>query len=267
MRSVEDQRKTTLENQPSKHAVHEITVEDLKRPQEKSRKRSASAVRTLEEKVLEIWAKEETNEVEAVVGPFKLFHSSIKSLHGNNWLSDEIIDSYLHIIGKNMKGRVFVLSAVVSSALFSGNFQCVRKMRIPDTDMWLCPCNTGRHWILVIVKMSEKSVILLDPMGSERLYERKLLSNWRNFLKMRNHSLSNEDWTFRTLEHEKQIDGSSCGVLILKFAEAYLHEGSVLEVQTNVQYVKSARTQIACALIEHGGKIKTSSVHLLNITV
>ncbi|RXN33012.1 copper homeostasis cutC -like protein [Labeo rohita] len=38
-----------------------------------------------------------------------------------------IIDSYLHIIGKNMKGRVFVLSAVVSSALFSGNFQCVRK--------------------------------------------------------------------------------------------------------------------------------------------
>lgn len=87
-----------------------------------------------------------------MVGPYKLYDSSLKTLKGMNWLSDEVIDSYLHILAEEQKDHIFVLSSVVSTSLFNGQFRCVRKMIIPNRDLWLCPYNTGGHWILVVCK-------------------------------------------------------------------------------------------------------------------
>nr|XP_033494403.1 sentrin-specific protease 1-like isoform X1 [Epinephelus lanceolatus]XP_033494404.1 sentrin-specific protease 1-like isoform X1 [Epinephelus lanceolatus]XP_033494405.1 sentrin-specific protease 1-like isoform X1 [Epinephelus lanceolatus] len=206
--------------------------------------------------VLQIWSEEAVIRVEAVVGPYKLYDSSLKTLKGMNWLSDEVIDSYLHILAEEQKDHIFVLSSVVSTSLFNGQFRCVRKMIIPNRDLWLCPYNTGGHWILVIVKMSGKALLVIDPLSNEQRYSRRILRNWRNFLRMREHQSSSASWTVETLGHELQVNGSSCGVLILKFVEEYLQSGSIFDVKTDPASVQAARLHIACKLIENGGSVE-----------
>ncbi|CAH2283751.1 gypsy retrotransposon integrase 1, partial [Pelobates cultripes] len=43
-----------------------------------------------------LWEAEDDGSVEAVVGPYKLYVSSFRTLHGNKWLVDEVIDAYIH---------------------------------------------------------------------------------------------------------------------------------------------------------------------------
>ncbi|XP_072562148.1 sentrin-specific protease 2-like [Paramormyrops kingsleyae] len=126
-------------------------------------------------------------------------------------------------------------------------------MKWPVQDIWLCPVNFRAHWILVIVRMSQKTLLLIDPFGNEGYYERKVLRNWRNFLKMRGFDAQKGQWCVQTLQHQKQLDGSSCGVLILRFAVDYLLRGNISEVQTTEEAVRSARLEIACELLECKG--------------
>ncbi|KAL7852129.1 hypothetical protein SRHO_G00179140 [Serrasalmus rhombeus] len=64
--------------------------------------------------------------------------------------------------------------------------------------------------------MSAKTVVLIDPLGNECSYERKVLRNWRNFLKTMAHNSQRAKWQIKTMQHNRQRDGSSCGVLVLK---------------------------------------------------
>ncbi|CAI5667786.1 unnamed protein product [Oreochromis niloticus] len=89
-------------------------------------------------------------------------------------------------------------------------------------------------------------------MGNEGVYDRKILCNWRNILRMRGHEDTME-WQLQTMQHNKQQDSSSCRVLLLKFTEHYLAFGEVSEVLTTTEAVVLERMQIACTLLEHRG--------------
>ncbi|XP_058653261.1 uncharacterized protein LOC131552995 [Onychostoma macrolepis] len=197
---------------------------------------------------MKVWAANISGQVEAVVGPYKLYDSSFYSLQGTEWLSDEVIDAYLHLVIEKQQNHVHQLCAVVASSLFSGQFRCLKKMKFPIEDIWLCPVNVGAHWILVIIIMPEKTLLLIDPMGNEGSYERKILRNWRNFLKLRRCDEQTAQWQLQTLKHNQQMDSSSCGVLVLNFAEQYLLTGTISHVQTTSEAVSSARMKIACTL-------------------
>ncbi|XP_026005658.1 uncharacterized protein LOC113010669 isoform X4 [Astatotilapia calliptera] len=138
-----------------------------------------------------LWAAKDTGRVEAVVGPYKLYDSSFRTLEDSGWLSDEVVE------------------------------------------------------------ISSQSVLLLDPLGNEGCYERKVMRNWRNFLKMKGKEESRVDWRMETLPHNKQMDSSSCGVLVLKFAEHYLLSGEVTRVLSTPEAIGLHRTEIACELLEH----------------
>ncbi|XP_026016700.1 uncharacterized protein LOC113017806 isoform X2 [Astatotilapia calliptera] len=90
------------------------------------------------------------------------------------------------------------------------------------------------------------------PHGNEGVYDRKILRNWRNFLRMRGHEDTME-WQLQTMQHNKRQDSCSCGVLLLKFAEHYLDFGEVSEVSTTTEPVVLERMQIACTLLENRG--------------
>ncbi|XP_076854739.1 uncharacterized protein LOC143509775 [Brachyhypopomus gauderio] len=126
-------------------------------------------------------------------------------------------------------------------------------MKFPVEDTWLFPANTGGHWILVIVTMSRKIVSIIDPMGNEGSYERKILRNWRNFLNTIGHKDSGAEWRTTVFKHKEQEDGSSCGVLVMKFAEEFLLTGVVENVQTTQAAVSTARMGIACSLLARKG--------------
>ncbi|KAG1924860.1 gypsy retrotransposon integrase-like protein [Pimephales promelas] len=107
--------------------------------------------------VVKVWAANVTGQVEAVVGPYKLYDSSFHSLQGTQWLADEVIDAYLHLVIKKKQNHIHQLCAVVARSLFAGQFRCLGKMKFPIEDIWLCPVNVGAHWILVIINMPEKN--------------------------------------------------------------------------------------------------------------
>ncbi|CAI5656457.1 unnamed protein product [Oreochromis niloticus] len=86
-----------------------------------------------------VGCKEDTGRLEAVVGPYKLFDSSFRTLQGSRWLSDEIVN------------------------------------------------------------ISAQKILLIDPMGNEGVYDRKILRNWRNFLRMRWHEDTME-WQLQTTQ-------------------------------------------------------------------
>ncbi|KAG1936341.1 sentrin-specific protease [Pimephales promelas] len=184
-----------------------------------------------EEQVMKVWAANVTGQVEAVVGPYKLYDSSFHSLQGTQWLADEVIDAYLHLVIEKQQNHIHQLCAVVAH-------------EVPIEDIWLCPVNVGAHWILVIINMPEKTLLVIDPMGNERSYEHRILRNWRNFLKTRCDEQTAQ-WQLRTLKHDLQMDSSSCGVLVLNFAEQYLLTGTISNVQTTPEAVSSARMKVA----------------------
>ncbi|XP_062849108.1 uncharacterized protein LOC134311398 [Trichomycterus rosablanca] len=163
----------------------------------------------------------------------------------------QVIDAYLYHLIKEHQMAVHQLCAVVGSSLFAGQFRCVSKMKFPAGNVWLCPVNTGAHWILVIINMLKKAVMLVDPLGQEGLYKRKIMRNWRNFLKTRGLDDSRVVWQCKTMQHNQQLDSSSCGVLILKFAEDFLLKEVITEVQTTQQAVSAARMEIASSLLTY----------------
>ncbi|KAG9264180.1 sentrin-specific protease 2-like isoform X1 [Astyanax mexicanus] len=216
-------------------------------------KSSSNTERSIQEEVMRLWSSKDNNQVEAVAGPYKLYDSSFRTLQGTEWVADEVIDAYLNHLIEQHKTPVYQLCAVVASSLAAGQFRCLRKMKFPVEDTWLCPVNTGGHWILVIVSMSRKILSIIDPMGNEGLYERKILRNWRNFLKMIGHQDHSAEWRTTVLKHNPQQDASSCGVLVLKFAEDFLSTGAIDNVQTTQAAISTARMGIACSLLERKG--------------
>ncbi|XP_049330451.1 uncharacterized protein LOC125799008 isoform X4 [Astyanax mexicanus] len=181
--------------------------------------------------VMRLWSSKDNNQVEAVAGPYKLYDSSFRTLQGTEWVADEVIDAYLNHLIEQHKTPVYQLCAVVASSLAAGQFRCLRK----------------------IVSMSRKILSIIDPMGNEGLYERKILRNWRNFLKMIGHQDHSAEWRTTVLKHNPQQDASSCGVLVLKFAEDFLSTGAIDNVQTTQAAISTARMGIACSLLERKG--------------
>lgn len=72
---------------------------------------------------MKVWAAKVTSQVEAVVGPYKLYDTSFHSLRGTEWLSDEV--------RLKLKKKVFILMLWVAVVLFG----CLSKWLInPEPD-------------------------------------------------------------------------------------------------------------------------------------
>ncbi|KAF1382278.1 hypothetical protein PFLUV_G00142060 [Perca fluviatilis] len=243
------ERSVTAAYHPQTNGLDEKTNDNIKRALKKLVNDQQDDWDQYLDAIQKLWSSKDTGQVEAVVGPYKIYDTSFRTLSGHGWLSDEIIDAYLHCIMKLAKIPVHCLDAVLGSSVFHrGQFRVVQKMKLPTASTWICPVNVGGHWILVIVKMDEKSLLVIDPLGNENMYQRKILWNWRNFWKTRN--VSEGPWTIQTAKHNLQQDGSSCGVLILMFAELILQGRSICVAQTDTEEVLAARVKIAATLLE-----------------
>nr|XP_054593810.1 uncharacterized protein LOC129160815 isoform X1 [Nothobranchius furzeri]XP_054593811.1 uncharacterized protein LOC129160815 isoform X1 [Nothobranchius furzeri] len=209
--------------------------------------------------VLKLWSLKDSGQIEALVGPYKLYDASFRTLCGHGWLSDEILDAYLHLIVEKGKIPIYRMDAVIGSSLFHlGQHRAFRKMAFPEASIWLCPVNVGGHWILVLVRMDHKEVIVIDPLGHERTYQRRILRNWRNFLRAKDARQGN--WKVKTLPHGLQPDASSCGVLILRFAESFLQVGDLQSVSNGPAQMFQDRMDIATKLLQCKDKVEAYCV-------
>ncbi|XP_014834308.1 PREDICTED: uncharacterized protein LOC106911992 isoform X3 [Poecilia mexicana] len=209
----------------------------------------------IQQQVVQLWSLKDSGQVEALVGPYKLYDTSFRTLCGHGWLSDEVIDAYLYVTLQKTKIPVYRMDAVIASSVFHlGQYRAVQKMVLPEASIWMCPVNVGGHWLLVIVVMNHQELVVIDPMGNETMYDRKLLRNWRNFLKAK--GAGRRSWSVRHMPHMLQKDSSSCGVLVLKFAETYVQMGGLQSVQTGPKDISQARLHIATTLYQHRDKVE-----------
>ncbi|XP_077321140.1 sentrin-specific protease 3-like [Lithobates pipiens] len=197
-----------------------------------------------------VWQREDEQSQVVVVGPYPLFVSSFKTLRSSKWLVDEVIDAYLHVLIKSQQESVRQICAVVASTLFDGQIHRFGKNIYPE-DIWVCPINVGQHWILVIFSMPQQAMFVIDPMGAEIAYAATLHHNWGLFLRMATRKDQLVQWKIFVLNHSKQQDSSSCGVLVLMFAKEYLQSRTIFNVKTSPEAILDARLQIACTLLDY----------------
>ncbi|XP_040270163.1 uncharacterized protein LOC120985982 [Bufo bufo] len=181
------------------------------------KKKDSTMELSIEDRVKGLWSAEDDGSVVAVVGPYQLYISSFKTLHGKEWLVDE--------------EPIHQLDAVISLALFSGIFDRLEK----------------------IVIRSKKVIVLIDPLGSESDYILKVQQNWSLFLKRYIPEEERAQWNTWVMHHSNQQDFSSCGVLILMFAKEFLKTQTIDAVKTSAEDVANARLEIASALLQYKG--------------
>ncbi|CAL8292461.1 unnamed protein product [Arctogadus glacialis] len=105
-----------------------------------------------------------------------------------------------------------------------------------------------------IVNMSDKVglLVVMDPMGNEGHHACKLQRNWRNFLRITDFGDKGATWTVQAMQHNKQQDSSSCGILALRFADDYLRYGDISDVETSPRAV----AWHGCMLLLHCFSVK-----------
>ncbi|XP_069498746.1 uncharacterized protein [Ambystoma mexicanum] len=206
--------------------------------------------------------------LEAMVGPHKIYDTSLHILQNRGWISEEVIDAYLHVLILKMhpgceyvsphcqgcvhgcvkQAKFQAISSCVSTSILGGRYRnaSYKKFPLQNSDELLCPYNTGNHWMFVIIALKDRKRLLIDPMGEEGQHSRRILQNWRNFL--RSHfpeNLTPCSWKVEHCAHETQQDGFNCGPLILKFAETYLCGGELKDVPTKTSDLDDFRNHIA----------------------
>ncbi|XP_077341682.1 uncharacterized protein LOC143987071 [Lithobates pipiens] len=187
--------------------------------------------------VKNIWAAENLDSVEAEVGPYKLYVYSFQTLRERNWLVDE--------------EPVHLMSAVIATAMFTGQTSRLGKMTFPTEELSLCPININKHWILVIIMKSKKVLIVMDQLGNKLSYHSMLHDNWSRFLRMNKPEDQGANWYTWVMEHSSQQDSSSSGVLILMFAKEFLKMKTINAVRTSAEAVMDAHLEIACKLLQY----------------
>ncbi|XP_077053382.1 uncharacterized protein LOC143703212 [Siphateles boraxobius] len=70
------------------------------------------------------------------------------------------------------------------------------------------------HWMLAAIFPAEKRSLVLDPLGNDARKIKQCLESTRAFVRKRGCNVSK--WTASTAPHSSQLDGTSCGVFVLK---------------------------------------------------
>ncbi|XP_057694146.1 uncharacterized protein LOC130917077 [Corythoichthys intestinalis] len=176
---------------------------------------------------------------------FEEFHASPIGGHTGIRKTRSAITSRYYWYGMSVDIDKWVIDAYLQCLIVE------HKIKFAAEDIWLCPVNLSSHWILVIINIPMRTMEVVDPIGNEDSYKRKIIRNWRNFLKKMGRL--EDSWHLKTLEHHKQQDSSSCGVLVLEFAKNYIFFGEITGVLTTDEAIAQARQQIACTLLDHRG--------------
>ena len=114
----------------------------------------------------------------------------LDTLHGINWLNDEIINFYLEMIVERSRKnhqwpKVFAMDTFFAPKLYKSGFGGLTKWRqmidLNDQDLILVPINVkNKHWSLASIDFRKKSLNLYDSMGYDN--HEKIVYELTNYL-------------------------------------------------------------------------------------
>uniref|UniRef100_A0A7M5TR22 Ubiquitin-like protease family profile domain-containing protein n=3 Tax=Clytia hemisphaerica TaxID=252671 RepID=A0A7M5TR22_9CNID len=181
-----------------------------------------------------------------------LFASDIKNII-NHWLNDTVIDSYIKYLLENISSTAYIESAIMHE-LINGSKQYVMPPTVQDlflTDQLIGLYSVGKHWRLLVVYPKKQIIWLIDPFGESSNIMEETKRAWEASMLRSFPSNKNKAWDIIQVEHAKQSDAISCGVICIKFAECVLrHEN--LPSHFHSDELMNHRQKIAVKLIELG---------------
>ncbi|XP_052099658.1 sentrin-specific protease 2-like [Mytilus californianus] len=216
----------------------------------------------VENKVAKIWDEDMANKyfIAKVFG-IDITYGDINSLKDSNWLTDKVMDAYLTYIAQTEmdKGNIKVRHQLVSSTnnIINGRYVPGRHEKnklIPYDFVIGAYHERGGHWDLLIVEPSKGKVVFLNPLGETAYQKRTVLLHWRKYIGqmlLLHPENGYKNWTLEVPDHSKQLDGSSCGIYCLLFAEKYLAGESLLGITQ--EEVNNKRADIAHTLMMFEG--------------
>ncbi|XP_043266738.1 sentrin-specific protease 1-like [Venturia canescens] len=184
---------------------------------------------------------------------------SLLTLQGNNWIDDEVINSYMTLIversrknpGKN--GEVHSMSSFFYSRLQEGGYSAVRrwtrKIDLFSFNKILVPLHFGDHWCLISIEMSKKRIKFFDSLhGRDRGSMTVVLNYLTQEAEERRHpGFKPEEWLMMTRkEIPRQRNNFDCGVFTCLFAA---YDATDRAIDFTQEDMKDKRKKIARELI------------------
>ncbi|WAR12531.1 hypothetical protein MAR_026711 [Mya arenaria] len=108
-----------------------------------------------------------------------------------------------------------------------------------------------------IVVPDAKCLVYINPMCEPRSKCDKYRNRWTAFLRERSRrhigqdALTHDGWEVQTVPHDKQTDGSSCGVYVIRFADLYF-SGEEMDRCWTSQDIKKERLRLQLKLLSLG---------------
>ena len=193
-----------------------------------------------------------------------LTRGDFRSLSGQNYLNDKIIEEYLRLIAARNEEDPQLPSVHVCSvflykqlAKFGLEEGCRRtrnwiKEDITTKDKVLFPIHSGEHWTLIVVEPDKKTVQFLDSLTVSRNFS-SAPRTIKAFMESR-HREKGEEAEYRIKIREdipKQTNGVDCGVFVCQYAERITRK-AMMDFQQ--EDMREERKTMTTELLE--GKLK-----------
>eukprot|EP00105_Crassostrea_gigas_P035281 XP_019919429.1 PREDICTED: sentrin-specific protease 5-like isoform X2 [Crassostrea gigas] len=100
----------------------------------------------------------------ALIGPYQVNAEDIKSLDGSNWITDQVVNSYLYMIQSYTNDTAFMDSFWVPHCIKKGVMQVRKVNNLEHKRVLLIPVHKPAHWGLVIVYIQEGYFVVVDTL-------------------------------------------------------------------------------------------------------
>uniref|UniRef100_A0A8W8LC31 Ubiquitin-like protease family profile domain-containing protein n=1 Tax=Magallana gigas TaxID=29159 RepID=A0A8W8LC31_MAGGI len=108
--------------------------------------------------------QKEEGSTSALIGPYQVNAEDIKSLDGSNWITDQVVNSYLYMIQSYTNDTAFMDSFWVPHCIKKGVMQVREVNNLEHKRVLLIPVHKPAHWGLVIVYIQEGYFVVVDTL-------------------------------------------------------------------------------------------------------
>lgn len=99
-----------------------------------------------------------------LIGPYHVNIADLKSLDGSNWITDQVVNSYLYLLKSFAQDTEFLDSFWLPTCIRKG-IMGVRKLeKLENKRLLLIPVHKPAHWGLVIAYIQEGYFVVVDTL-------------------------------------------------------------------------------------------------------
>lgn len=195
---------------------------------------------------------EPSNEVLVEIDGVQIMRKDMRTLTNLNWLNDEIINAYLHLIvlrGQEPKRkRVYAFNTFFYPKLRESGYNSIkrwtRKVDIFTYDFLLVPVHLGNHWCLAFVNFNNRTICYYDSLGGSVNGCCDTLLDYLRYESndKKKQDFDDENWQQINCYADKgipqQMNGSDCGVFACQFAEHLTRQAKLNFTQEHMPYFR-----------------------------